>query len=441
MSQNVGLKTTCRNITLITKLNTTNVGNQALSNELIRLVKSRYTQDNLFFLSRPTGLEKYSLDKIQKENKNPIQIFDQWVEDIIHAYKLQYLTRETNNHFEQEGDTPEVHLIRLSDQAVRLEPAKRILRRFRRIIRNYETYGSSYFRRLSIINQSDIIVYNGAGEVGNNNIALRQLLELRIAQILGCQIVPVNQSILITDPTLSQILAYVYKDAIDIVVRGPMSQERLVQLGVAQSKIQIAPDTAILSEPADNSITEMIIRKESIKPQAVGITLAQFHGKDIVGWGKIIRKLENLGKQVIFISSDLFHDINVGKQLQAKYGIKILDREYDYAEYIGLISKLELIISGRLHTNIFAMLGNTPSVPLEGQHFRINDIFQVLKHPVKVVNMQDSNWSDEVIARVDYIYENYEEIKQNLSTRVRDLKITAQQNACWNLLTTNLDIV
>ena len=73
-------------IVLITNLNTTNVGNQALSTELMKLAKSNYAGQQVAFLGRSTGLERYTLEEIRRTGSRALCVFEQWADDIVKTY-------------------------------------------------------------------------------------------------------------------------------------------------------------------------------------------------------------------------------------------------------------------------------------------------------------------------------------------------------------------
>ncbi len=76
-----------RCITVITNLNTTNVGNQALSSVLMGMVRDVYSDCDVRFLGRSTGLERYSMDQLRRPDAKAITIFDQWADLEVDKYR------------------------------------------------------------------------------------------------------------------------------------------------------------------------------------------------------------------------------------------------------------------------------------------------------------------------------------------------------------------
>src|SRR5688572_2826895 len=112
-------------ILLITKLVTTNIGNQALSDEVIRLYED--IPDQFMVAGRPEGLFGYSIEKLQQSG-NAVQLFESWVDNLVSRLK----------HFQ--GITPftpkskRVELLSFDDFKVKND---RIFQRVKDIFRKY----------------------------------------------------------------------------------------------------------------------------------------------------------------------------------------------------------------------------------------------------------------------------------------------------------------
>jgi polysaccharide pyruvyl transferase WcaK-like protein len=406
-------------VCLITKLVTTNVGNQALSNELIQLLRTAYGRNLVAVIGRPTGLDGYSLDRLKAAGGRPLDVFNGWADSVLDEYNRRKHGYQLSD---RTGEIPQVKLIQPGRALSFSETAKRPLRRLRGSLRRCGVYGSAYSARLHTLAHCDQIVYNGAGELRDSNIALRQLLELRVAQKLGCRVVPINHGIVIQDPILKAILFEVYRHCPAIQVRGTHSQELLTEGGVAGSRIQIGYDAAFLSSLANRRTVETVAKRESIVPGTVGIALSGYHTRDVAGWDAIMDALRARNKTVLFVSNDMYQDSAVGAAFQHRYGIRVMSRQYGYEEYIGLLSRLELVISGRLHTSIFAMVGNTPTVPLENCDGKMEEVFRLVDPSIEVVNVRRENWAERGLQSIARIYDSYGSVKSGLLDTVLEIR-------------------
>lgn len=396
-------------VCLITKLVTTNVGNQALSNELIRLLHANYGQNLVAVMGRPTGLEGYSLERLKGSRGRPVNVFNAWADGVVNDYRQ---TKHDFHPLHRPDERSQVRLIQPSSTLTFVEAVKRPLRSLRGSFRRFGVCGSAYLSRLRTLAHCDRIIYNGAGEIRDSDVALRQLLEVRIAQKVGCDVVPINQGLVIRDSVLLEILIEAYTHCSTIVVRGRHSQELLTDGGVSEAKVHIAPDAAYLARPAGQSAVQTVIQREAVTAGTVGIALTDYHIRDLSGWDKIVQALLARGKKVIFVSNDLYQDGVVGKAFQNRYGINVMSRQYDYEEYIGLLSMLELVISGRLHTNIFAMVGHVPIIPLENCDGKIGEVFRFIDPSIEMVDVSRENWAEKCVDTIANIYNNHAAVKQ-----------------------------
>ncbi|MEO5967793.1 MAG: polysaccharide pyruvyl transferase family protein, partial [Ferruginibacter sp.] len=225
---------------LITKLKTTNIGNQALSHEIINIFKEKVGAENLIVGGRPLNLFNFSMKEIMS-SKNPEGLLDMWADQVIKKYKSE------KHSYKYKPEINWVSLDTLDSAVMRFEPIKKLLRPLKAKLKKYSLYNKNYEHRLNQINSSDILVYSGAGEVGVYNVFLRQMLEIRIAQKLGKKTAAVNQSVVIEDDTFKKLLLHVYGKMDKIVVRGESSKAALIKTGIDPNIFEIAPDTAIMT--------------------------------------------------------------------------------------------------------------------------------------------------------------------------------------------------
>jgi polysaccharide pyruvyl transferase WcaK-like protein len=233
-----------KKIFLITKLKTTNIGNEALSHEIIRLFKDTATDAMINVNGRPFGLDGYLPSRLLKV-ADPIQEFEKWADKIVSQIK-----KEPEIAFK--ADNGKVQLLK-SSGSHKVDKWKSKLRPIKRFYNSLLVYSNEYKQRAMMLKQADWLIYSGAGEVtdgyhGNFNdahVLLRQLIEIRVAQKLGIQTAAVNQSIFVNQPLAQQILAHVYRNMKKIVIRGVSSRDVLIKIGVPATLIEMAPDSAI----------------------------------------------------------------------------------------------------------------------------------------------------------------------------------------------------
>ena len=418
-------------ITVITNMNTTNVGNQALSTELLRLVRRVHAGHQIACLGRSTGLERYSIEGLRRAGPAAVSIFEGWVEDIIRKYRFN---RRTPQAFGS-GSVDTVKLHELESLSLKLELVKLPLKKVRSALRRFKFFNRAYEKRLQQLEASDLVVYNPAGEISNPDMALRQLLELRVAQKLGCRIMVVNHSMEIIDPIVRDLISKLYSEFDGIIVREDLSRQILISMKVPEERVRVAPDAAFLATPAEDPVVEELLKREAIGAGTVAIAInSHATAEELLGWGEIVRELQRLGKPIIFVSNCLWADQRVGIELQRRYGVQVMSQQYRYPEYIGLLSRVELVISNRLHTCVFAMIGNTPVIPLEPGIVKVTGLFRLVDYPVAVVKAGASHWVDDTLQSINYVYENYGAVQNSLKTAVGYLREWAEENVRWDMV-------
>ncbi len=172
---------------------------------------------------------------------------------------------------------------------------------------------------------------------------------------------------------------------------------------------------------------------EEIKPGTVGISIVPGESFDLAGWGQVIQMLQAMGKQVLFVSNQMCDVQSVTASLQKLYGVQVMNRQYDYNEYIRVLSRLELVISERYHTCVFSAIANRPFIPLRIRQMRkMSGITSLLNYAIPPVDTTSSGWQDSVIAHVHCIYSHYDRVAAFLREAVSRAAKLAEQNTRWN---------
>ena len=157
-----------KKVFLVTKLKTTNLGNQALSMELIKLFEGRVGKSNLYVAGRPVDLFGYSIEAL-KSSSDPVKLFESWADAVVKKYKPK---QAASNAF-----VSRVNDFKLTEnKSLKYENIKVLLRPLKRRIDKLFLFNSQYVKRLNAITASDFLVYSGAGEVSDNHVFLRQML-------------------------------------------------------------------------------------------------------------------------------------------------------------------------------------------------------------------------------------------------------------------------
>jgi polysaccharide pyruvyl transferase WcaK-like protein len=387
---------------LITKLKTTNIGNQALSDEVIKLYEKH--PERLTVSGRPEGLFGYSIEKLVGSD-NPVAKFERWADNLVANLKHTVATNEFK------ANTSRVELLSFDNFKVKNDKwFQRVKNIFRRYVHAESIFAKAYAKRFAKISSVNAIIYSGAGEVGDNNIFLRQLLELRVAQKLNIKTYAINQSVEVVESPMKEICGFVYQKMNLIVVRGDVSKNNMIAIGVPGEKIKCYPDSAFLNpNPSPAMVKEMKQHYKIVTP-AVGINATKV-ASDMNAWKAITGLLKSLGYNLYFISNDPFGDKEIGEKLAAQFGLIPIIEFIDYPKYAALMTNFEFVISCRLHTNELSLTAGTPIIPIEGSHFKTREVFSLVKYPIPVTNALTPEWKEEIMKHIKTLHQKDQSVK------------------------------
>lgn len=400
-------------IFLITKLGTTNIGNQALSNEIINLFISEVGENNIIVGGRPLGLMLYDFKEMQRSNK-PVELLESWANRIVRKYEKEKGSKIFR---------PKLNFVKLvtnSSPELKYEGIKKFLRPLKKRIKKYFLYEKSYKKRLDQINSSDVLIYSGAGEVGDTIVFLRQLLEIRIAQKLGIKTGAVNQSVVVKTDQFKKLLGHIYGKMDRIVVRGTVSKKLLVECGIDTNKVSIAPDTAILTK------SQFLDRGNK-----VGINFTPNIKFDIFKIKEVLDNLKKYNNEIYFITNEPIGDIQIEKELIQNYNIKVFPQITNYHDYASKLSQFKYIISARLHTNILALSSNIAVIALEGNQFKTTELLEQLNYPVPVINAYNEGWMKVLNEQIDFLEIGHYDFNTYFSKSLPEAQQKVKNNASW----------
>ena len=399
-----------KKVFLVTKMKTSNLGNEALSKELIKLFVEKVGKENLYVEGRPLGLYAYSMESLES-SKTPEVLFDSWADAVIKKYRTLNVDRPFV------AKVNDFKLTRLT--AMKFEGIKTFLRPVKRLLKRVSLFDKTYANRLAAINSCDVFIYSGAGEVTDNHVFLRQLLELRIAQKLGKQTGAVNQSLVVRTEMFKKIVNLVYGKMDQIVVRGAISKANIASFGVNDKIIHIAPDTAIRTTP------DSFLNKNK---GTVGINFTPFIKYEWSDVAAVVNKLKACNKKIIFVTNEPLGDLQIIEKFKTDFDIDVLEECNDYKDFAKHLSSLEYIVSARLHTNVMALAVNVPVIAIEGRVFKTKELIEQFEYPLPTVNVDEPGWANTLIGLIDII----ESGKIDFTAYFRDILVRHKEEVKYN---------
>lgn len=369
-----------KRIIISTKLKTTNIGNEALSNELIKLASEFQNNEVQFkIVGRPFGLDRYTNAKLPVGN--PVDEFEKIAVRIANTSKKMESTEFKPSNFL----TTKTDLLSTEGNVVKTEKYRRIARDFRKFLYGFILYSKTYEARLKIFKSVDYYLYSGAGEVGKSDFFFRQLLDLRVAQLMGVKTCAINQSVEFPKGLNKDILVHVYSNMHKIVTRGEISKVVLKELGVPENIMFVCPDTAFRTKATQ------LVKKDFQKNIGINFTDKTFKKEHVI---PVIENLIKNGYKMTFVSNEPKGDLPIATFLQENYNIPYAMESLSYESYASSLSKFHYIISSRLHTNELSLTAGVPIIPIEGKIHKTREVFKFINYPVKAVDFNNENYGE-----------------------------------------------
>lgn len=385
-------------VVIISRLNTQNAGNEALSVEFINFINTLLPGAEVRAMDRyPQYL--YALRMRQMGNCEPriVDGFDR----VVRQLNASFRNSEKLAPLAKEG------LVKLNLSGKELpKPVAKIKRWIgvRRKLARFRLLGrESMARYAATCRWADTLIWNPAGEIhptGNSDEVLRLLVLVRLAQLNGVRTYIVNHSLEIADEKLRYLIKHVYTNADYVVLRDKQSCQEAVKLGVDESNIREIPDMVFLAAETDAKVAPPAA--EAFPKGAIGLAINGLEantGHD--EWDELMSGLKAFNLPVVFLSNAMNHDIEFAYRLAAKYEMKVVARQPTYREIRGFYSDLGVLISSRLHSSIIALSENVPVMTIEPSRFKLTGIFDQLGYPVKTLRLDKRGWARHMLVNVD----------------------------------------
>ena len=185
--------------------------------------------------------------------------------------------------------------------------------------------------------------------------------------------------------------------------------------------------TPIMEEAAEKLLEEAGIPNDK---GLIGVSVRNWKNDEdfIEKFAEICDKIyEKFDKNIVFIVMHNPNDTNISNEVMAKMKNKsyILDKNYSPKEIMGMIGEMDLVLSMRLHTLIFA---TKQRVPIVGFAYdpKINSYLRLLGMPNggNVSNIDVERTLDEV----DEVLSNHEKYVAGLNMKALMLEEKAKLN-------------
>lgn len=216
-----------------------------------------------------------------------------------------------------------------------------------------------------------------------------------------------------------------------ITLRDEDSLVLLRNMGVNRPEIIVTADPVFTLTAEDDNKVEEILSREGIdrdKP-LLGVSIRKWGSSktEMLIADAIDGLVKNYNYNVVFIPMHVPNDVETIKRVQKmmKFKSYALKGNYSVREYMGLIGKLDMLISMRLHTLIFAAVQNIPMIGIVYDP-KVQSILDLVDQPSAGDVARFDKYK--LYSLVDDIIVNREDVRKRLEKRIKDLKEKATLN-------------
>ncbi|MFC4811407.1 polysaccharide pyruvyl transferase family protein [Paenibacillus sp. GCM10023250] len=289
---------------------------------------------------------------------------------------------------------------------------------------------------------ADVVVSCGGGFLLSHGFSvalLQHLAQIKAAIDLGKPVIIYSQSI---GPFYNKFMQNVTRDILNkvtkIYIRETVSQSWLQKIGCNENLIEVVPDSAFcMMEEESKTINKLLAKiKSQHKGPLIGVTVRDWNFPELKdkdeqrkSYVNSIRALINfltakIDAKLIFMPQVLgpnpFNDDRIiSREILAGINPKqaeLLDLDLSPRELKYFYSKMDMFVGTRMHSNIFALSSNIPTVAINYEH-KTRGIMNMLGLNEYVIEINTIK-PDELMAVSDKCWKNKAEIKRHLESKI-----------------------
>lgn len=238
-----------------------------------------------------------------------------------------------------------------------------------------------------------------------------------------------------------------------ITLREEISEKNLRELGINKPPIYVTADPAFLLEPIPSEKAQEILLKEGINKTdcIIGMSVSQIvsrygftnfknaeekYDEYINLKAQVVDYLvETLNATVVFVP----HVIGPGKSddrivaqkiyqiIKHKQKVISINNEYTPEELKGVIGQCDLFVGARMHATIASTSMLVPTIAIAYSHKTHGIIGKMLGQEKYVLDIKELNY-DTLISKINGAWNNKEEIKRDLKSKMKVIKERALLN-------------
>jgi polysaccharide pyruvyl transferase CsaB len=298
-------------------------------------------------------------------------------------------------------------------------------------MRKYGVFALSRFNLLAIekyIKRARVFV-NGGGsllqDITSSNSLVYYTFLMNLAKDYGLKVMLYANGIGPLTKSVNKRRATKALNRCDYIsLRDPDSLRELKKLGVSGVKTVLSADATLNVKPITD-VSEIFENENIPDKKLIGLSFRQWKFNDprfIEKVGGIVREVnKKYGLLPVFIPMQFPQDLIISKEIAQRSGVecRVLSKRYGVKELLAIIGRMELVVSMRLHTLIYAVGINTPAIGV------VYD--PKIKSFLKYINQKtylDTKNIDTTAAMemIDFCVLNKEKIKAELKAEINALR-------------------
>ncbi|TCT14111.1 polysaccharide pyruvyl transferase CsaB [Natranaerovirga pectinivora] len=319
----------------------------------------------------------------------------------------------------------------------------------RKTAKNHQINSLHSFNPFSVLKgilRSDIII-SGGGNLLQDKTSSKSLwyyiFIIFLGKVFRKKVMLYSNGVGPLDKKINKKIVKKVINKVDVItLREKLSKEMLIDIGVTNPPIHITADPVFLLKPSEEARIKKILEQEGIQnnKKNIGISVRKWGNenqvKEFAGFCDDIVKNNNMN--IVFIPMQYPQDLIVSEQIleNMKEKAKIISKHYSSNDQIGIIKEMDIILSMRLHTLIYAGIVSVPMVGIVYDpkiEYYLNQVgMPSIKH---IENLS----YEEIKSHIINIYNDYEINKKQLGINSKVLKRKAKTNNdyLFNLIKSN----
>lgn len=304
---------------------------------------------------------------------------------------------------------------------------------------------------LKTIASSDIVL-SGGGTLLQDGTSTRSLIYylaiIKTAKLLKKRVMLYANGIGPVNGRINRHLVKAVVNTVDMItLREKLSENDLRSIGVSKPNIIVTADPAFTLKSVSDDEADAFLKSEGVPgdKELVGISVRgwsrAFGGEEYLDrMAQVCDRLIEMGKNVVFVPMEYPKDLDVSKRVMSKMSQRayLIENRYNPPQILGIVGRLDLMISMRLHTLIFAAVKNVPMLGIIYDP-KVEYYLKVLEMPEAGDVRREHLDVDKIVQRACDIFDNMSHYKSVLKKNADIMMDKANEND--RLLNQQLDII